>query len=603
MLYRSCQRYGSVRWPAGNATRVIGSRQSRDRANRTGSEVFRNVIASATMLPRLQDVVGGAMAKDDRNRLYYGDNLDVLRRHIDDASVDLIYLDPPFNSNRSYNVLFKHKSGEDSQAQIEAFDDTWTWSHEAEAQYEELINGGAPIKVADAMEAMRRILGENDVLAYLVMMTSRLVELHRVLKPTGSLYLHCDPTASHYLKLILDSIFGLKSYRNEIIWKRTMAHSSAKKWAPVHDVILYYSRGATNIWNAPRKDYDQEYLDRYYKYDDGDGRLYWRNSLTAAGIRNGSSGRPWRGIDVSATGQHWKFTTERLDELDLNGRIYWPPGGKGFPQIKRYRDELSGVAIGDIWDDIDRINPVGHERLGYPTQKPVALLERILRASSSEGDVVLDPFCGCGTTIDAAQKLGRRWQGIDITYLAVDLIEKRLRHSYGDGVMDTFTVVGIPRDVEAAEALFHRSPFEFERWAVSLVDGQPNEKQVGDRGIDGVIRFHADGKGSTDRIIVSVKGGRQLGPQMVRDLAGAVASQRAAGGLLITLTPPTRGMVEAANHAGLFRHVRHGKSYPKIQLANVGDLLRGKRPDFPPVVLPYIQAKRREAPDLQAKIF
>jgi site-specific DNA-methyltransferase (adenine-specific) len=226
--------------------------------------------------------------------------------------------------------------------------------------------------VSQAIQAMYALMGGCDMLAYLTMMAPRLRELHRVLKPTGSLYLHCDPAASHYLKVILDAIFGGSNFRNEIVWKRTTAHSSAKKYAPVHDTLLYYVKTPSAVWNAPRTDYAQEYLDKYYRFDDGDGRLYWRNSLTAAGVRKGSSGLPWRGIDVAATGQHWKFTRERLDQLDAEGRIYWPPNG-GFPQIKRYRDELKGKAVPDIWDDIDRINPVSSERLGYPTQKPEAL--------------------------------------------------------------------------------------------------------------------------------------------------------------------------------------------------------------------------------------
>jgi len=530
-----------------------------------------------------------------KNTLYYGDNLDVLRKHIPSESVDLIYLDPPFNSNRSYNVLFKAQSGEDSQAQLEAFDDTWRWSQQAQAQYEALIAGGAPIRVADAIEAMHKLLGPNDVLAYLVMMTARLVELHRVLKAEGSLYLHCDPTASHYLKIMLDGLFGPTSFRNEIIWKRTTSHGSAKKYAPVHDVILYYSKGSLPTWNAPFTDYEPAYLDKYYKYDDGDGRLYWRNSLTAAGTRTGSSGQPWHGIDVAATGQHWKFTRENLDELEASGRIYWPPKG-GFPQIKRYRDELKGLPVSDIWTDIDRINQVAAERLGYPTQKPLALLERIINASSNEGDVVLDPFCGCGTTVDAAQRLGRQWVGIDVTYIAIDLIQKRLRHTYGDSVMDTFEVHGIPTDILGAGALFDENAFDFERWAVSLVNGQPNEKQVGDKGIDGRIRFHS-GKDEIGTIIVSVKGGQQINPSMVQSLSGAMHQAHAEMGLLILLKKPTKGMAEAADQSGTFTVPLTGQTYPKVQIVTIEDLLAHKPPNLPTAILPYIKAAPKPGSD------
>src|SRR5665647_3719779 len=307
-------------------------------------------------------------------------------------------------------------------AQIQAFGDTWVWTPTTDEQYASLMAGEVPPRVADAVGAFRTLLGENDAMAYLVNMAPRLVEMHRVLKQTGSLYLHCDPTMSHYLKVLLDGIFGPQFFRNELIWKRTSSHSSAKKYAPVHDVILYYSKSKKLTWNTPRTGYDEEYLDKYYHFDDGDGRLYWRADLCAAGTRNGRSGVPWHGLDPTAKGMHWKFAVETLDDLDKEGRIYWAKGGQGWPQYKRYRDELKGLVVSDIWTDIDHINPVAAERLGYPTQKPIALMERILEASSNPGDVVLDPFCGCGTTVDAAQRLGRTWLGIDVTYIAIDLI-------------------------------------------------------------------------------------------------------------------------------------------------------------------------------------
>lgn len=528
------------------------------------------------------------------SHLYYGDNLDVLREHVPSSSVDLVYLDPPFNSNRNYNVIFARSDrvSDSNQAQIQAFDDTWRWSPATDEQYRAILTGSLPIGVTEVLRALHALLGENDAMAYLVNMAPRLVELHRVLTPIGSLYLHCDPTMSHYLKILLDSIFGADRFRNELIWKRTSSHSAAKKYGPIHDVILYYAKGASPIWNSPRVEHSAEYLDKYYRYDDGDGRLYWRNSLTAAGTRNGSSGQPWRGRNVAATGQHWKFTTDRLDELDSAGLIYWPPKG-GFPQIKRYRDELNGLAVGDIWTDIDRINQVAAERLGYPTQKPLALLERIIAASSNKSSTILDPFCGCGTTIDAAQRLGRTWVGIDITYIAIDLIVKRLEHTYGASIKDTYSVSGIPRDIAAAHSLFDRSPFDFERWAVSLVNGTPNQKQVGDRGIDGVVRFYTDAKGQTGRVLVSVKGGKSLGPQFARDLIGTVQTERAEMGTLLTLTEPTRGIRDAVAHAGSYRWPVTGGAYPLAQVLTVGDLLGGKRMEAPPaLLLPYIPASR-----------
>ena len=532
-----------------------------------------------------------------QGRLFYGDNLDVLRENIPSASIDLIYLDPPFNSNRSYNVIFAQHGGAelDNAAQIQAFDDTWRWTHATEEQYRAYVRGELPNRVINALTAFRTLLGENDALAYLVNMAPRLVELHRALKDTGSLYLHCDPTMSHYLKVLLDAIFGAAALRNEIIWRRTSAHSSSKKFGPVHDVILYYAKGPAPIWNTPRTGYTAEYLDKYYKFDDGDGRLYWRADLCAAGTRNGSSGQPWRGFAPAAKGMHWKFATETLDDLDTQGRIYWAKGGAGWPQYKRYRDELKGLAVTDLWDDIDKINPRAAERLGYPTQKPLALLERIITASSREGDVVLDPFCGCGTAVDSAVRLNRQWVGIDITYLAVDLIERRLQHTYGESVRGTYEVRGIPRDVAGAQALFDRSPFDFERWAVSLVNGTPNEKQVGDRGIDGVARFFTDTQRTTGRILISVKGGRNLNPGFVRDLLGTVDTNRAEMGTLVTLRSPTRGIADAIDHSGSYLWPVNGQRFPKAQMLTVPALLAGGRMNSPPTLTPYISADRHRA--------
>lgn len=366
------------------------------------------------------------------NTLYYGDNLDILRgrdgqnrQYFPDECVDLVYLDPPFNSKRSYNLLFKDQHGVQAPSQMRVFDDTWTWAS-ASATFDETINStDTPFPVQRALRALQDLLGTSEMMAYLSMMTPRLLEMHRVLKPTGSLYLHCDPSASHYLKIVLDTIFGPVHFRNEIVWKRTSAHNSVKRFSPVHDTILYYSKSDSFTWNGPRTEYTKEYLDKYYKYDDGDGRLYWRADLCGAGTRNGRSGLPWRGHDPAKKGMHWAYTIDTLDTLDAEGRIYWPKGG-GMPQYKRYRDQLKGKVVADLWDDIDRINPVAAERLGYQTQKPLALLRRIIEASSNPGDVVLDPFCGCGTAIDAAQELSRAWRGIDITHLAIDVITTRL---------------------------------------------------------------------------------------------------------------------------------------------------------------------------------
>jgi adenine specific DNA methylase Mod len=482
------------------------------------------------------------------NALYYGDNFAVLKNEIASESVDLIYLDPPFNSNATYNVLFKERSGKAPDAQIEAFEDTWHWGEHAEDAFD-IVMHSSNTRAAELLRSLRGFLGENDMMAYLAMMAVRLIEMHRVLKRTGSLYLHCDPTASHYLKVVLDGIFGPERFQNEIIWKRHSAHSSAKRYGPVHDVILYYSRGDRFTWTNPRIGYEEAYLDKYYKYDDGGGRLYWRNSLTAAGTRKGSSGQEWRGFNPVAQGSHWKFTTENLDALDAAGKIYWPPGG-GWPQIKRYRDELKGVAVSDIWDDIDKINPAGNERLGYPTQKPTSLLERIVAASTNPGEVVLDPFCGCGTAIHAAQKLGRAWIGIDVTHLAISLIERRLKDAF---LGIAFEIHGTPKDLESARDLAARDKYQFQWWAVSLVNAQPfgGKKKGADGGIDGKIFFKPDGK-RTEVAIVSVKGGDNINVSMIRGLKAVIEREKAPIGLFVTLAKPTQPMqVEARNGTGM----------------------------------------------------
>jgi DNA modification methylase len=534
-----------------------------------------------------------------RNLLFYGDNLDVLRNRIPSGSVDLVYLDPPFNSNRSYNVLFRHRSGAEAQAQIEAFDDTWIWTQESEQLYRELLQGGAPAKVADALEAMRKLLGDNDLLAYLTMMSARMVELHRVLKPTGSLYLHCDPTASHYLKLLLDAVFGPEQFRSEIIWKRTTAHSDTaqgrRQHGRVHDLLFFYTKGDKWTWNPLYTSYDPEYVASKYRYVEPEtGRLYRLGDLTGPG--GAAKGNP--AYEVMGVTRHWRYSKENMEALIKAGRVVQTKPG-AVPQYKRYLDEMPGVPIQDIWADIDPINSMATERLGYPTQKPEALLERIIAASSSEGDVVLDPFCGCGTAIAVAQRLNRRWIGVDVTYLAVDLIRNRLRGVYGEAIEATYVVDGIPADEDSARALFAASPFDFERWAVSLVDGTPNERQVGDRGVDGVVRFPLDARGGVGRALVSVKGGKLLNPGMVRDLVGTVGSQRAEMGLLITLERPTRGMEEAARHSGTFTWPVNHQPFPMVQLLTVGDLLSGQRPKMPTPFLPYIQAKRLAAPSEQ----
>ena len=530
------------------------------------------------------------------NRLYYGDNLDVLREHVADESVDLIYLDPPFNSNQSYNVLFAERDGSRSAAQIKAFDDTWRWDQAAAAAYQEVVEGGG--KVSEALQAFRLFLGDNDMLAYLSMMAPRLVELHRVLKPTGSLYLHCDPTASHCLKLLLDGIFGSDNFRNEIAWRRTGSHGGAKRWGPIHDTILFYSKSERYQWQRVYQDYDAAYLEKYYRFKDKRGS-YRLVLLTGAGVRSGDSGKPWRGIDPTDSGRHWAVpraalqkaypsrdlsglsTQEKLDLLDQAGLVYWPERGT-VPSQKRYTDENPGVPIQDFINDINPLSAQAKEALGYPTQKPEALLERIVAASSNEGDVVLDPFCGCGTAIAVAQKLGRKWIGIDITHLAINLIRHRLQDAYGSDVAQTYEVIGEPEAPPDAETLAQEDPYQFQWWALGRVGARPVEQKKGaDRGIDGRLYFHDEGpRGRTKQIILSVKAGR-TGVAHVRDLRGVVDREEAAIGVLISLQEPTRAMRQEVASAGFYHSPGWDRDYPRLQLLTVADLFAGQGIAYP----------------------
>jgi DNA modification methylase len=530
-------------------------------------------------------------------KLYYGDNLTILREHLADETIDLIYLDPPFNSQANYNVLFKTPEGEKSQAQITAFEDTWTWNIESERFLLELkqIKG----ELYQLLDLLVMTLGKNSLSAYLVMMAIRLVELHRVLKSTGSLYLHCDPTASHYLKMILDIIFGARNFRNEICWKRTHAHNSAKKYGSVHDIILFYTKTNQFIWNNQYTPYDQEYIETFFDSIDENGKRYQRIDLTGAGISQGVTGQKWRNIDVTSKGRHWAYTLDKLEEFDKNNRIHWPKKEGGVPRLKRYPEDLQGILLQDVWTDIKPIHNLSNERLGYPTQKPLALLERIILSSSNEGDLILDPFCGCGTTIHAAEKLNRQWIGIDITHLAISLIEKRLRDAFSSSYIDNaepvpsqakdfFEVEGTPKTLDAAQDLFNRDPYQFQWWAISLVNAQPyqGKKKGADTGIDGIIYFDDVNPKKTkettivQKIIVSVKGGKNINASMVRDLVGTVNNNKAAMGFFITLTPPTKQMLTEASKAGFYQ-AGNGKSYQTIQIFTIESLLSGQeRPEY-----------------------
>ncbi|AMY03470.1 DNA methyltransferase [Mesorhizobium ciceri] len=529
------------------------------------------------------------------NKLFFGDNLDMLRENIDDQSVDLVYLDPPFNSRVNYNQLFKEPTGAPSEAQVQIFQDTWGWGQSAESAFDDVMRQGGDVSVL--LRAMRSALGQNSMMAYLAMMAVRLIELHRVLKPTGSLYLHCDPTASHYLKLLLDNVFGGENFLNEIVWKRTSAHSAARRWADLHDTILYYSKGPEYTWNRIVTPYDASYVARF-KNVDSNGRRWSDDNLTAPGTRRGFSGSEWHGFNPTEKGNHWKIsnsaieaiageeavatlnTLEKLDLLHSNGMIYWPLGG-GFPRFKRVLGD--GLPLQDLILDIPPLNSQASERLGYPTQKPSALLSRLVRASSNQGQVVLDPFCGCGTTIEAAETLGRQWIGIDVAHYAVSLIEARLNANHPRA---TYSIDGRPTTIDGAHELARRDKHQFQMWAAWRLGAQSyrETKKGPDRGIDGRIQYK-NGIYGWGQIIISVKGGDHVGVSAVRDLRGVIEREKAEMGVMVTLAEPTRQMVNEAVSAGFVSQSAHGRK-PRLQIVTAEEIINGQMPDFPPLPEP-----------------
>jgi DNA modification methylase len=532
------------------------------------------------------------------NRLYYGDNLDVLRRYVADETVDLVYLDPPFKSNQDYNVLFAEQDGSRSAAQIKAFEDTWRWDEAAAAAYETVVEGGG--RVSQVMQAFRTFLAESDMLAYLAMMAPRLVELRRVLKPTGSIYLHCDPTASHYLKMLMDAIFDPRNFVNEIIWKRSSAHSDSKQgskhYGRTHDALLFYSRGAKDdqTWNQLYTDLDPDYVESHYRHADRDGRLYMWDNITGPG--GAAKGNPF--YDVLGVKGHWRYSRERMADLIKRKLVAIPPKGKT-PRLKRYLDEQEGRSLGDVWTDIPPINSQARERLGYPTQKPEALLERIIATSSEADATILDPFCGCGTAVAVAQRLGRKWIGIDITHLAITLIRHRLFSAYGGKA--EYEVIGEPVSLPDAEALASEDKYQFQWWTLGLVGARPAEQKKGaDKGIDGRLYFHDEPGGKTKQIVLSVKGG-DLKAQDVRDLRGVIEREKAEIGVLLTLQEPTKAMRTEAASAGFYKQPvvdQGGQQYPRMQIITVGELLAGQRIKYPAVG--YLNVTFKKAPRAKA---
>ena len=527
------------------------------------------------------------------NRLYYGDNLDVLRAHVRDESVDLIYLDPPFNSNASYNILFKSPTGAGADASIEAFDDTWSWGPAASAALMDITESGNHA-LHVLMQAMRTAIGENAMMAYLAMMAVRLVELHRVLKPAGSLYLHCDPTASHYLKLVLDAVFGAENFRTEIVWKRTFAHGNVgRTYGDVTDSILFYSKTINYVWNQPFRQVAGERIAVKYPKADPDGRLWQSVTLRNPGLRPNLH-YPYtasNGVTYQPHPNGWSCNVERMRKYDREGRLHFPVRADGALRLKMYADESPGERLQSLWDDIPPISSQAQERLGYPTQKPRALLERIISAWSNPGDVVLDPFCGCGTAVDAAQKLGRRWIGIDVTHLAIGLIEKRLREGYGDAV--PFETVGVPKDLASAQRLAADDPHQFQAWITLRLGGWPwmGGRKGGDKGVDGYFYYVGQG-GQTETGVISVKAGNHVNPAMVRDLWGVMQRDGHKLGLFVSAALPTRGIEQEAASHGLIE-TEFGR-FPALQIFTLAEMFQNRHPMLPPLVSPNRRAPRVE---------
>jgi len=513
-----------------------------------------------------------------QNLLYYGDNLDVLRRHVRDESIDLIYLDPPFNSDANYNVLFAAKDGTQASAQIHAFEDTWHWDQAAAESYEKAVERGGP--VADVLHAFRTFLGTNDMLAYLAMMAPRLVELRRVLKNSGSLFLHCDSTASHYLKLLLDGVFGPERFISEIIWKRTHSHGDpSRKFGAITDAIFLYSRSDEYTFVPQYRPFDAEYIAKTFTGVDPDGRRWQSVTLRSPHPRPNLM-YPYaasNGVTYQPHANGWSCDIERMKTYDREGRLHFPSKATGALRLKMFLNESPGVKVQNLWTDIPPISANAQERLGYPTQKPAALLERIIATSSNPGEVVLDPFCGCGTTIEAAQKLGRKWIGIDITHLAIGLIKTRLRDAFGDGAK--YDVVGEPTTIEDAARLAMDEPYQFQAWALGLVGARQAGaiKKGADKGIDGRLYFH-DGSPDTRQIILSVKAGK-MHATYVRDLRGVLEREMADIGVLISFDRPTKAMRAEAASAGFYDSP--WGMHPRLQLLTIEELLAGRGIDYP----------------------
>ena len=535
----------------------------------------------------------------ENRTLVRGDNLEEMRKFPDDC-IDLIATDPPFNSKRDYFVPYRDERGQEPDTLIKAFTDTWTWGERAEEAYRDLIVevGG---QIGDTIQGLRQFLNETPMMAYLVMMAIRIVEMHRILKSTGSLYLHCDPSASHYLKIILDAIFGVSHFRNEIVWQRTSAHNDGNRFGRVHDIILSYSKSSQPLWNPVYTEHDPEYVKKFYRHEDERGP-YQVDNLTGPGVTQGESGQPWRGVDPTGVGRCWSVPNkdtwpegvqppenyenlsvqEKLDALDANGLIYWPPNGN-IPRFKRYLSTSKGRRVHDVITDIKPLSGQSKERTGYPTQKPIELYKRIVAASSNEGDLVLDPFCGCGTTLMAAEALNRHWIGIDLTYLATGAVRLQIERLFPQ-LRNSVTIAGTPENVEQALELARTNPHGFEEWCVThVLHFKPNARRGGDGGIDGTFRFplgRVQGRQAYGKAVAQVKGGNYtLG--YIRDFRTAMQNEEADLGVFVVTSPPSRGMETEASRTGTYNHSSYEFSVPKLQIYQIQDYFRNVLPKLP----------------------
>lgn len=527
--------------------------------------------------------------QNKKNKLFYGDNLLILRdrKYFPDASIDLIYLDPPFNSKQSYNVLFSEQNGSSSTSQLKAFNDTWQWDVAAGRAFNAILESGG--RVAETMAAMRSIIGENDMLAYLTMMAPRLVEMRRILKETGSIYLHCDPSASHYLKVLMDSIFGSQNFRNNIVWKRRSGSTGqvhkARKFGACTDDILFYVKSNESTFH-PQYNFEaegyREWVNSYFRFYDANGRQYAKADLSSPAF-NPRTIYDYKGYKSPRKG--WAITLEKMKEWDEQGKLEFPKKQDGRIRRRQYLDEVKGKPVQSLWDDILPVYPASGEKLGYPTQKPEALLERIINASSNEGNLVLDPFCGGGTTIIAAHKLKRNWIGIDVTSLSTAMVRKRLNDAFGQQVLNEYEVIGEPADVTGARDLAHQDRYQFQWWALGMIGAMPvqeEQRKGADSGIDGKLLFRETKDGDVHTMVIQVKSGK-LKLSEVRDFARVIEREHASIGVLLTLDEPTKEMRAEATSLGLYKpeHRLDGNvDYDRYQIITIGELFNGVRPKY-----------------------